>query len=107
MLNYQTMKIEDIIKWCEDNNQVDWLIAESEKTIPVKVYPRKKVVNEKGKVVSVADKSQEPTIEMRKIDFINLKKNFVEKFMQEIAPKAKAKEPTMYEKIQALKNKQR
>lgn len=107
MLNYQKMKFEDIVEWCEANGELDWLIAEGEKKVPTKVYPRKKVVNAKGKVVSVADKSQEPTIVMKNIDFINLKKAFADEFMPEIAPSAKAKKSTMYDKIQELKNKRK
>lgn len=77
-MNYQTMKIEDIVSWCKANNQVAWLKAEAAKTFPV----------ENGKP--------------RKITFIELKLAFVEKFMPEIAPKKKEKKPTMYELIAAL-----
>lgn len=101
-MNYQDMTIEDIIKWCKDNNQVDWLKAEAAKKIEYKVYPRKKVRNADGKLVSVSDKSQEPKIEMRPISFIQLKLNFVNTFMKEIAPKAAEKKPTMYDLIAAL-----
>lgn len=101
-MNYQDMTIEDIIKWCKDNNQVAWLKAEATKQIEYKVYPRKKVKNADGKLVSVSDKSQEPTIEKRPISFIQLKLNFVSKFMPEIAPKAQPKKPTMYDIIAAL-----
>ena len=106
-MDFQKMKFEDIVDWCEKNGELDWLIAEGEKKVPNKVYPRKKVVNAKGKVVSVADKSQEPTIVLKNIDFMTLKVAFAKKFMPEIAPKEKAKEPTMYDKIQALKNKRK
>ena len=101
-MNYQDMKIEDIIKWCQENNQVEWLKKEASKKIEYKVYPRKKVKNADGKLVSVSDKSQEPKIEMRPISFIQLKLNFVNKFMPEIAPKAQTKKPTMYDLIAAL-----
>lgn len=76
-MNYQTMKIEDIIEWCKANNQVEWLKETASKTYPC----------EKG---------------ARKISFIELKIQFVKKFMPEIAPKAQSKKPSMYELIDAL-----
>ena len=92
-MNYKTMSIDDIIIWCQENNQIAWLKEEGARKVACKVYP---------KVNGKADKTQAPKIETRKITFIQIKKDFVEKFMPEIAPKAKAKEPTMYEKIAAL-----
>ena len=76
-MNYQTMKIEDIIEWCRANNAVDWLKETASKTYPT----------EKGE---------------RRISFIELKIEFVKKFMPEIAPKAQNKKPSMYELIKAL-----
>lgn len=72
------MKLGDIVNWCVNNKQVDWLKATAALTYTTK----------DGKT--------------RKITFIELKKAFVEKFMPEIAPKAKKKEPTMFEIIAAL-----
>ena len=76
-MNYQTMKIEDIISWCKANNEVAWLKATAAKTYPI----------EGG---------------TRKITFIELKLEFVTKFMPEIAPQKKPKKPTMFELIEAL-----
>lgn len=101
-MNYQSMKIEDIIKWCQENNQVEWLKAEMEKETECEVYPRKKITTEDGKKISVADKTQKPTIEMRPISFIQVKLDFVEKFMPEIAPKKKEKKLNMYELVKSL-----
>lgn len=101
-MDYQTMSIEEIIEWCKDNGEVAWLKKEAAKKVECKVYPRKTVINEKGKKVSKADKSQTPKIEKRPISFIQLKNNFVDKFMPEIRPVAQAAEPTMYDKIKAL-----
>lgn len=101
MLNYQTMKIEDIIQWCKDNNQVNWLKAKAQEKKQYKVYPRKKVeVN--GKIKSVVDKSQAPTVETRPISFVQLKIDFVNEFMPEIAPEKKDKKPNMFDMIAAL-----
>ena len=101
-MDFKTMKIEDIINWCKENNQVEWLKAEVEKKVPYKVFPRKTVVGEDGKKKSVVDKTQEPTIEQRPISFIQIKTDFTRKFMPEIAPKQKEKKPTMYDIIKAL-----
>ena len=77
-MNYKDMTIEDIIQWCKDNKQVDWLKEAAAKTYKT----------EDGKE--------------RRISFIELKLEFVKKFMPEIAPKAQAKKPSMYDLIKAL-----
>lgn len=81
-MNYNTMKIEDIIKWCQDNNEVAWLKETASKTF----------TNEEGKE--------------RRISFIELKIEFVKKFMPEIAPKAGPKKPSMYDIIADLQSRQ-
>lgn len=96
-MDFKKMKIEDIIAWCVANKQVDWLKAEAAKTVPCKVYPK---VEKNGKMV--ADKTAEPTIEQRPITFIQIKTDFVNLFMPEIAPKKKESKLTMYDKIKAL-----
>lgn len=96
-MDFKTMTIEDIIAWCQQNGKVDWLKAKAQEKREYKVYP--KVKGEDGKMK--ADKTQAPTIEMRPISFIQIKKDFVETFMPEIAPKAEKKE-TMFDKIMAL-----
>lgn len=112
-VTYKTLNIDTIIAWCQQNNQVEWLKAEMSKTVPCKVYPRKKVakLDENGNVVtkngkpvyvSVADKSAKPTTEMRKISFVQIKNDFVDTFMPSLKPAAKAKAPTMYERVDAL-----
>lgn len=70
-LDYSSMKINDIIEWCKDNNEVDWL----KKTALAE--------DENGK----------------KPNFFVIKKAFCKKFMPEIMPKGKKKMPTMYEVI--------
>ena len=97
-LNYKTMTINDIIDWCKENNQTEWLKEEAARKVPCEVYPR--VKGEDGKLR--ADKTQAPTTKMRKIPYIQIKADFVEKFMPEIAPKKKAKEPNMYDIIASL-----
>lgn len=96
-MDFKTMTINDIISWCQANNQVAWLKAEAAKMVPCKVYPKVEVNGKK-----VTDKNAEPTIEMRPITFIQIKMDFVNKFMPEIAPAKKALKPSMYDLIAAL-----
>lgn len=77
-MNYKGMNIEDIIAWCQENKEVAWLKETAAKTYKT----------EDGKE--------------RKISFIELKLEFVKKFMPEIAPKAQAKQPSMYDRIANL-----
>lgn len=77
-MSYKDMKIEDIIDWCTKHDAVDWLKETAAKTYKT----------EDGKE--------------RRISFIELKLEFVKKFMPEIAPKAQAKKPSMYELIAKL-----
>lgn len=77
-MNYKDMTIDDIIQWCQENGQVAWL-----KAIAAKTFPK-----------------EDGTI--RKITFIELKLEFVREFMADIAPKAKPKKPSMFDKIGAL-----
>lgn len=73
-LNYQKMSINDIIDWCQENNQTEWL-----KRVALKE-------DRNGK----------------KPSYFVIKKAFCEKFMPEIIPVAKAKAKTMYDIIANL-----
>jgi hypothetical protein len=97
-MDYKKMTIDDIIAWCQVNNQVAWLKAKAAEEVIVKQYPR--VKNEAGKMV--ADKTAAPTLVKAPITFIQIKKAFCEKFMPEIMPKAKAKKEDMYTRIKNL-----
>ena len=74
MLDYKTLTQDDIIDWCCENNQVEWL---------------KKVALKEDR------NGKKPT-------FFEIKKAFATKFMPEILPVAKKKKATMYDKIAAL-----
>ena len=100
-MKYETMTIDEIIAWCKANDQVAWLKAEAQKKVDYKVYPKVSVVKD-GKTVKVVDRKQEPTIIKKPISFIQLKLNFVETFMPDLAPEKKPKKPTMYERIANL-----
>lgn len=86
--------IDFIRAYCVDNNQQAWYNEMLTKKYPQKVYPRKKV---DGK--SVVDKTAEPTTMMKPITFIQLKQNFITKFMPELAPKAEKKESLMFKPL--------
>lgn len=102
--SYLDWDIDDIISYCQEHNEVAWLKATAAKMVECEVYPRKKVEKTlpdgTTKMVSVADKSQKPKIEMRKISFVQIKTEFLEKF--NLAPEKKPQKPTMYERISAL-----
>lgn len=100
-MDYSTMTMEDIIKWCQENKQIKWLKEEAKKQMPYKVYPRIKVTDASGKTVSKADKSKPYTVEMRPITYIQIKQDFVRKFMPELIPH-KDKKPSFYEIIENL-----
>ena len=90
-MNYQTMKLEDILNWCDEHNQLDWLEEMADKKTTVERYSKRvKVTNADGKVVSVADKTSEKVTQEIGISFVELKIAFVKKFMPEIAPKKKS-----------------
>lgn len=93
-MNFKTMNLDDIINWCQANNQIEWLKAEAARMMPCKVYPK----GENGK----KDKSAKPSVEMRPITFIQIKTDFVNKFMPEIAPQKKMRAPSMYDRIKLL-----
>jgi hypothetical protein len=101
-IEFKDIKVDDIVGWCVANGEVDWLKAKAKEERECVVYPRKTITIEDGKIKSVADKSKEPHKEMRPISFIQIRNDFVDKFMPELAPKKKDKEPTMYEIIANL-----
>ena len=106
--NYKHLSIDDIIEYCQENNEVEWLKEIAKSEVDTKVYPKKKVtrVNEDGEEYKtrIADKSKPYTIEKKPITFIQIKMAFCEKFMPDILPEKKEKEPTvtMYDRIANL-----
>lgn len=96
-MDFKTMTIDDIIEWCQENGQTEWLKKEAKRKVDYKVYPKKRVDG-----VLTVDKSATPKIEKRSISFIQIKMDFVNKFMPEIIPEKKEKGKTMFDKIAAL-----
>jgi hypothetical protein len=78
-MEYRDIKVDDIINWCVKHNETEWLKRTADKVIPNK------------------DGEGE-----HRITFIELKLEFVKKFMPEIAPESKPKRPSMYDRIKAL-----
>lgn len=104
VVNGETVLVKDleanhIIEWCKEHDEVAWLKGVCSKKYKVKRYPRIKVENGEGKMVSKADKTQEPTIKEEEITFVKLKTLFLRKFY------AKAfidKEPSFLDIIDSL-----
>lgn len=107
---FKDWEIDDIIAYCQEHGQVEWLKEVAARTTEQKVYPRVKVQQVKNgepqftkkgkpKMVWVADKSKEPKIVVAPITFVEVKTIFGEKFG--FQKKAK-KGPSMYDKIKAL-----
>lgn len=91
------MTIDDIITYCQENGQIEWLKAQAAKKTERKVYPR--VKGEDGK--KHVDKTQEPKIVYQPISFVELKAAFMDKF----APNervGKHKKPSFHDKIANL-----
>lgn len=101
MPQYEDITVNDVIEWCKTNNQVEWLKACAAEKVIHKRYPRILVINDKGKKVSMADRSQKPKNVETSKSFLQIKKEFCEKFMPEIIPQPK-EAPTMYDIIAAL-----
>lgn len=94
-----------IVNYCDEHNELEWLAAETSRQAEQKEYPKKKVteVNEAGEVVekTIADKSQEPIMVMKPITFVQVKADFIDKFMPELKAAKKPKKPTMFDIVKA------
>ncbi len=103
-IGYSNVQIEHIMGYCRltSADAVKWLKAEAKKKVEFKVYPQIEVVDEDGKKKKKADKSQPYTVELRKIPFTQLKLNFYNRYLPDLAPKKKEKQPTMYDLIDLL-----
>lgn len=98
MAEVMAMKEADFMELAK--NDIEWLKKAAKRKEDRKSYPRVKATNKKGKVVYVADKSQEPRISKSPISFMSLKKAYcVEVLKLEAAP---AKTPTFRDRIAKL-----
>lgn len=97
---YKDWKIEDIIAWCKENNQVEWLKATAATTTKHPIYPKKPNVSKTGKKTMVMDKSAEPIgYEEAPISFVELKSKFISTFIE---TEKKPKKLSMYDLIANL-----
>ena len=103
-IDFKHINYEFIENWCIEHKETAWLKLELSLKEPVKVYPRKKTINENGKKVSVADKSKPYTVEMKPVSFITVKRRFCEVFMPEVLPvkQEKPKKPSMRDRVANL-----
>lgn len=84
-MNYKKMSFDDILNWCKENNQTEWL---------------KQTVNAKMVEPDVIAEDGSPVI--RDITYIEIKLRFAQKFMPEILPIKKEKKPTMKDRLKDL-----
>ena len=77
-MDFMKIDADFIINWCVEHNEITWLKAKA----------AEKKIGKDGKE--------------RAITFVEMKLDFVKKFMPELAPKAKEKKPTMFDRIAAL-----
>lgn len=97
---YKDWKIDDIIAWCQANNQVEWLKTTAAKQIKRDIYPKVEHISKSGRHTFVMDKNAAPIgTETTAITFVELKKEFIETFFEK---KEKPKAVTMYDRIAAL-----
>ena len=83
------INLEFIRNYCsQEDSRRAWYNAEVQKTVPCAVFPK----GADGK----KDRSQQPTIENRKITFIQIKQDFIAEYFPELAPKKKEKKVNMY-----------
>ena len=102
-MNYKKMNQEDILNWCIENNELEWLDAKlAEKTTAEYHTQRVKVWSEeKQKEVWVADKTSPKVTKEIPISFIEVKNAFCEKFMPELLPAKKEEAPSLRDKVKA------
>jgi hypothetical protein len=98
-MGFKDWELEDIINWCKEHNEIEWLKAEAAKKVERKVYPKVPSISKSGKKSWKQDKTQPYAIEYVPISFVELKSNFLSKF---IDTTPKEKKPSMYEIIANL-----
>lgn len=100
MKDYRDWNIDDIIAWCQANNQVAWLKTTAAKKVKRNIYPKVDNISKSGKHTKKQDKTQKPIgTETTPITFVELKREFIATFFEK---EVKVKEPTMYDKIASL-----
>ena len=98
----KNIKIEDIMQWCRENNQVEWLKELATTEIEQNIYPEITYFNKDGVMKTKQDKKQAPIgTKLVQIPFVNIKYEWVKKFFPELAigQKKKSTKKTMWEMI--------
>lgn len=96
---YKDWTLEAIIDYCKAHGEVKWLKETAAKQVERKVYPKVESTSKSGKKSWKLDKSAEPTTEMQPISFVELKSEFIAKFIDK---NHKAKKQSMYDIIANL-----
>ena len=93
---FDAIRLEDIVKYCQENKQVKWL-----KEFTAEMVPAFETNEEKVRVPILDEEGNQV---MRKKTFIEIKLAFVDKFMPEVAPLRKPKKvgPSMWDLIAGL-----
>lgn len=99
----KTLVFEDLVAWCKENNQIEWLKSLPRTTV-VKVYPTKTKVSKKdGKERQVYDRKQAPIGEKTiALPYSTVKAMFVEKFFPQFMGDSKPKAASMWDIIDSL-----
>lgn len=98
--DYRDWLIDDIIAWCQANDQVAWLKTTAAKKIKHPIYPKVANISKTGKKTHKMDKTKEPIgYEESAITFVELKREFINTFFEK---KEDEKKPSMYDIIAAL-----
>lgn len=93
-----SIKIEDIIEYCKENNQIEWLKKTAHEKETRKKTKKVTTTNENGEAV---EKEVVEEVETE-ISFITLRSRFVEAFMPEIKKGSKSKKATFRDLIDSL-----
>lgn len=101
---YKELSMEKIFEFCSKNKEAAaWIKEFSQKDIVRKIYPKKEHTTKKGNTTERYDKSQKPIgEEIGKPSYVEIKLEFVKKFMPELTPEKKAPKKTMADYLAEL-----
>jgi hypothetical protein len=101
----KSVTIDNIIEYCQENNQIDWLKACASEPYKMPIYPTITVVGKDGTMKEKADKKADPIrYETVNKPFTNIKAEFITKFFPELVAvkKQKKEKETMWDRIAKL-----
>jgi hypothetical protein len=107
----KSLDLDAIIHWCKEHNELSWLEAKMNETVTREYYGYLKVKDPKtGKMVCakdeygkrIIDRSKPPRRKTAAIGFMEIKRDFIDKFMPELrVEKEESDTLTMKEKLAA------